>query len=143
MPDLPTNVLSAAQLKAMPLTDRVRALLRNGRLNLRFPLLRVILFPLALNQGNLFVFTAKVIKWSQLLELLGTDVDVGSAMKALQQVAVLVRGCWVIKSEILYPKDSFSAHSSSPAEVIARARDYLVSYMSIVIILELSFLVDQ
>lgn len=72
------------------------------------------------------IFSAKVIKWSQLLALLDSGVNQPSVMKALQQVAVLIQGCWVIKSEILHPKDSFSAHNSSPAEIICRARDFVV-----------------
>jgi len=58
--------------------------------------------------------------------MLPQEVDSSSVLKALQQVAVLVQGCWAVKSEILYPKDSYSAYSSSPAELISRARDYLV-----------------
>jgi len=69
---------------------------------------------------------AKVIKWTQLIDLLDDEVDHSLVIKALQQVAVLVQGCWVVKSDILYPKDSFSAHSASPADVISRARDYMV-----------------
>ena len=76
--------------------------------------------------ANFDLFLAKAIKWNQLLALLDSGVNQPSVMKALQQVAVLVQGCWVIKSEIPHPKDSFSAYNSSPAEVICRARDFMV-----------------
>lgn len=48
-------------------------------------------------------------------------------LKALAQLAVLVRGNWAVKSEVLFPKDTFSAVSGVPAEVMCRARDYVVS----------------
>lgn len=97
-PDKPSNTLSSAQLKTMSLNDQVKNIVTN----------------------------AKVIKWTQLIDLLDDEVDHSLVIKALQQVAVLVQGCWVVKSDILYPKDSFSAHSASPADVISRARDYML-----------------
>ncbi|XP_067931838.1 DNA-directed RNA polymerase III subunit RPC5-like [Watersipora subatra] len=97
-PDMPSNVLSMAQLQSMSLNDRVKAIVTN----------------------------AKVIRWSQLIALLDKDIDQSLAMKAIQQVAVLVQGCWVVKSEVLHPKDTFSAHNHSPAEVICRARDFML-----------------
>lgn len=48
-------------------------------------------------------------------------------LKALPQLAVLVRGNWAVKSEVLFPKDTLSAVSGVPAEVMCRARDYVVS----------------
>ncbi|KAL3236912.1 hypothetical protein MRX96_022162 [Rhipicephalus microplus] len=44
----------------------------------------------------------------------------------LQQVALLVQGCWVVKSDVLYPKDSFSPKTGVPAETMSRARDFLM-----------------
>ena len=61
------------------------------------------------------------------MALLDRDIDQSLILKAVQQVAVLVQGCWVVKSELLHPKDSFSAYNHSPAEVICRARDLVVS----------------
>lgn len=48
-------------------------------------------------------------------------------LKVLPQLAVLVRGNWAVKSEVLFPKDTLSAVSGVPAEVMCRARDYVVS----------------
>ncbi|XP_064644634.1 DNA-directed RNA polymerase III subunit RPC5-like isoform X1 [Lineus longissimus] len=97
-PAMPTNVLSMTQLKTMTLGDQIRALLTN----------------------------AKVIKFSQLMALLPRETDPVSCLRSLQQVAMLVQGCWVVKSEILYPKDTCSPHSGIPAEVLCRGRDYVM-----------------
>lgn len=70
---------------------------------------------------------AKAIRWNQLLTLLEKGTDQSLVLKAVQQVAVLVQGCWVVKSEVLYPKSTFSAHNNSPADVMCRARDFVVS----------------
>lgn len=70
---------------------------------------------------------AKVIKFGQLLQLLPRDTDAMAVLRSLQQVAMLVQGCWVVKSEILYPKDTFSSHSGVSSEILCRARNYVVS----------------
>ena len=49
-----------------------------------------------------------------------------SVLKVLQQVAVLVQGNWVVKSDIIYPKDSKS-ESGVTNDLIQRGRDYVVS----------------
>lgn len=41
--------------------------------------------------------SAKVIRFSQLLALLPQGVDATAVLRSLQQVAVLVQGCWVVK----------------------------------------------
>ncbi|XP_070581554.1 DNA-directed RNA polymerase III subunit RPC5-like [Ptychodera flava] len=98
MPQMPSNVLSMTQLKTMPLADQVRALLTS----------------------------AKVLRFSQLLTLVSPVTDQTAVLRALQQVAVLVQGCWVVKSEVLYPKDSISANSGVSAEILSRGRDYIM-----------------
>ncbi|XP_064614481.1 DNA-directed RNA polymerase III subunit RPC5-like [Liolophura sinensis] len=97
-PAMPNNVLSLAQLRTLPLSDQVRALLIN----------------------------AKTIRMSQLMSLLPNNTEVMSALRSLQQVAMLVQGCWVVKSDILYPKDSCSPHTGISAEVMCKARDYVM-----------------
>ena len=97
-PAMPTNVLSMTELKHMTLGDQVRALLKN----------------------------AKVIRFSQLLTLLPKGSDPTAMLRSLQQVALLVQGCWVVKSEVLYPEDTFSAFSGVPAQVLCRCRDYIM-----------------
>lgn len=55
------------------------------------------------------------------------------ALKSLQQVAELVQGNWVVKSEILYPsgeKDKIvklCGISGIHPDIITKARDYVVS----------------
>ena len=96
-PEMPNNVLSLTQLKSMPLGDQVKSLLIN----------------------------AKVIRFSQLMTLLPQGTDPQATLRSLQHVAVLVQGCWVVKSEILYPKDGYNPHSSS-SELLCRGRDFMM-----------------
>jgi len=95
---LPHGVLSLKNLKTMELVDQLK---------------------------NLMV-TAKVIQFSQLCSLLGTSVDAKVVIKGLSQYAMLVQGCWVVKSEVLYPKDTKSPVSGAPAEKIWPSRDYMM-----------------
>ena len=97
-PPMPTNVLSLAELKTMTLSDQIKALLCN----------------------------AKIIRFAQLMSLLTKGTDPTAALRALQPVALLVQGCWVVKSEVIYPKDSCSPFSGAPAEALCRGRDYIM-----------------
>ncbi|XP_052262811.1 DNA-directed RNA polymerase III subunit RPC5-like isoform X2 [Dreissena polymorpha] len=97
-PAMPSNVLSLTQLKSMPLADQVKALLTN----------------------------AKVIRFSQLLHLLPQGTDPIATLRALQIVAVMVQGCWVVKSEVLYPKDGCSPNSGVSSEFLCRGRDFVM-----------------
>nr|XP_019922586.2 DNA-directed RNA polymerase III subunit RPC5 isoform X1 [Crassostrea gigas] len=97
-PAMPSNVLSLIQLRTMPLHDQVKTLLTN----------------------------AKVIRFSQLLALLPQGIEATGVLRSLQQVAVLVQGCWVVKSEILYPKEATSPHSGVSADHLCRGRDYVM-----------------
>lgn len=47
-------------------------------------------------------FTAKVMKFSQLLHYLSSSFDANNVLKPLQQVAYLVQGCWVVKRYCRY-----------------------------------------
>lgn len=40
---------------------------------------------------------AHVLKYSMLVEMLPPDVDLISLERLVQQIAVLVQGCWVVK----------------------------------------------
>lgn len=59
----------------------------------------------------------------------GEGITADVILKTLPKVAVLVRGNWVVKSEVLYPSNTFSATSGVPAELMCRARDYVVGKM--------------
>ncbi|KAF5282469.1 hypothetical protein FQR65_LT14277 [Abscondita terminalis] len=71
---------------------------------------------------------AKIMTFQQLMMVLvgceGLTPD--SLLKTLPQVAVLVRGNWIVKSEILFPVNTFSAISGVPAELMCKARDYIL-----------------
>ncbi|XP_048465411.1 DNA-directed RNA polymerase III subunit RPC5 isoform X3 [Rhincodon typus] len=98
VPLAPSNVLSMAQLRTLPLADQVRTLMKN----------------------------VKVVQFANLMGLLGSGVDSTAVLRCIQQVAMLVQGCWVVKSDVLYPKDSCSPHSGVAAEVLCRGRDFVM-----------------
>uniref|UniRef100_A0A8C7QQG9 Polymerase (RNA) III (DNA directed) polypeptide E n=1 Tax=Oncorhynchus mykiss TaxID=8022 RepID=A0A8C7QQG9_ONCMY len=98
MPVGPSNVLSMAQLRTLPLGDQVKTLLKN----------------------------VKVIPFANLMGLLTPGTDSTAVLRCIQQVALLVQGNWVVKSDVLYPKNSCSPHSGVPAEVLCRGRDFVM-----------------
>nr|XP_046232947.1 DNA-directed RNA polymerase III subunit RPC5 [Scatophagus argus] len=94
----PSNVLSMAQLRTLPLADQVKTLMKN----------------------------VKVMPFANLMGLLASGTDSTSALRCIQQVALLVQGNWVVKSDVLYPKNTCSPHSGVPAEVLCRGRDFVM-----------------
>ncbi|TRY83778.1 hypothetical protein DNTS_025263 [Danionella cerebrum] len=94
----PSNVLSMAQLRTLPLGDQVKTLMKN----------------------------VKVIPFANLMGLLSSGTDSTSVLRCIQQVALLVQGNWVVKSDVLYPNTTCSSHSGVPAEVLCRGRDFVV-----------------
>ncbi|XP_071763882.2 DNA-directed RNA polymerase III subunit RPC5 [Centroberyx gerrardi] len=94
----PSNVLSMAQLRTLPLGDQVKTLMKN----------------------------VKVMPFANLMGLLASGTDSTSVLRCIQQVALLVQGNWVVKSDVLYPKNSCSPHSGVPAEVLCRGRDFVM-----------------
>lgn len=49
-------------------------------------------------------------------------------LRTLPSVGLLVKGNWIVLSEILYPADSVSSIHGVPAEFMCRARDYVVRF---------------
>lgn len=94
----PSNMLSMAQLRTLPLGDQVKTLMKN----------------------------VKVMPFANLMGLLASGTDSTSALRCIQQVALLVQGNWVVKSDVLYPKNTCSPHSGVPAEVLCRGRDFVM-----------------
>lgn len=94
----PSNVLSMAQLRTLPLVDQVRTLMKN----------------------------VKVMPFANLMGLLASGTDSTAVLRCIQQVALLVQGNWVVKSDVLYPKNTCSPHSGVPAEVLCRGRDFVM-----------------
>ncbi|EMP34971.1 DNA-directed RNA polymerase III subunit RPC5 [Chelonia mydas] len=97
-PVAPSNVLSMAQLRTLPLADQIKILMKN----------------------------VKVMPFANLMSLLGSGIDSTAVLRCIQQVAMLVQGNWVVKSDVLYPKDTSSPHSGVPAEVLCRGRDFVM-----------------
>ncbi|KAL1517071.1 hypothetical protein ABEB36_000883 [Hypothenemus hampei] len=99
-PTLPSHVLSLHALRGLPLQEQCKLLLKD----------------------------AQIIQFHQIMLLLAgvEGVTADALIKSLQKVAVLVRGNWVVKSEVLYPDNSLSATSGVPAELMCRARDYIL-----------------
>lgn len=71
------------------------------------------------------LLNAKVVKFEQLMEILKTT-DHLPVLRTLQSIAMLVQSCWVVKSELLYPKDSFSPVTRVPAEILCKVRDFVI-----------------
>ncbi|KAM3859340.1 DNA-directed RNA polymerase III subunit RPC5 [Diretmus argenteus] len=94
----PSNVLSMAQLRTLPLGDQVKTLMKN----------------------------VKMMPFANLMGLLASGTDSTSVLRCIQQVALLVQGNWIVKSDVLYPKNSCSPHSGVPAEVLCRGRDFVM-----------------
>ncbi|XP_015281688.1 PREDICTED: DNA-directed RNA polymerase III subunit RPC5 [Gekko japonicus] len=97
-PVAPSNVLSMAQLRMLPLADQIKILMKN----------------------------VKVIPFANLMSLLTSGTDPTAVLRCIQQVAMLVQGNWVVKSDVLYPKETSSPHSGVPAEVLCRGRDFVM-----------------
>lgn len=76
----------------------------------------------------MYFFLAKIITFQQLMILLsgGESINMETVLRTLPQVASLCRGNWVVRSDVLYPKDTFSSISGVPANIMCRARDYVV-----------------
>ncbi|VDL93620.1 unnamed protein product [Schistocephalus solidus] len=97
---------------------------------------------LGLIMGNLSIafipvfstfLAAHVIRFDKLLECLRDRfqdkqlVNAVTVIPALQRLAVLLCGWWVVKSEVLYPPNTFSEHASVPSAQLIRARDYVMA----------------
>ncbi|KAF8572440.1 hypothetical protein P879_00658 [Paragonimus westermani] len=55
------------------------------------------------------------------------QVTNAAVLQHVQKVAVLVRGWWVVKSELLYPPATYSEHATIPSSLLIRARDYIMA----------------
>uniref|UniRef100_A0A0R3WIG4 SH2 domain-containing protein n=1 Tax=Hydatigena taeniaeformis TaxID=6205 RepID=A0A0R3WIG4_HYDTA len=80
-----------------------------------------------------FSVSARVIKFDKLLECLRERspdknlVTPAAVIPILNRLAVLVRGWWVVRSDILYPPNTYSEHASVPSTQLIRARDYVMA----------------
>ncbi|XP_063790526.1 DNA-directed RNA polymerase III subunit RPC5 [Pseudophryne corroboree] len=97
-PVAPSNVLSMAQLRTLPLADQIKILMKN----------------------------VKVIPFANLMGLMAAGTESITVLRCIQQVAMLIQGNWVVKSDVVYPKESSSPHSGVSAEVLCRGRDFVM-----------------
>lgn len=79
------------------------------------------------------------MSFTELKNTLSSEHETAMILKYLQQVAVLVQGNWIINSELIYPKDTKSHQNGIPAELMCRARDFVVSTS----ILNIKFLIIE
>ncbi|KAJ8667381.1 hypothetical protein QAD02_009043 [Eretmocerus hayati] len=96
--NIPSHTTSLSYIRTLPPLDQVRILMKD----------------------------AKVMSFVQLRTILSSEHETSTILKYLQQVSVLVQGNWIVNSELIYPKDTMSAHSGIPSELMCRARDYVL-----------------
>lgn len=101
-PALPCHLISMTALRSLPLSEMVQTVLKE----------------------------VKVITFGQLCGLLAGTGDTVKLLRSVQQCAVLVQGNWVVRSDIVYPKDTVSEQNGVPAELMIRARDYILCLLS-------------
>jgi DNA-directed RNA polymerase-3 subunit RPC5 len=84
-------------------------------------------FPLA-EQVRLLLINAKILSFDQIIKLLMGKFEANSILKTLQMYALLVQGNWVVKSEILYNKETSPSSflTGIPTELLCRARDFII-----------------
>ncbi|KAL5237487.1 hypothetical protein ACI65C_004897 [Semiaphis heraclei] len=80
---------------------------------------------------KILLFNAKMISTKMLMNLLhkcgvSNDESVSTILTHLKEIAVLVRGNWVIKSEELYPDKTISSHFGLSFEIMRILRDYII-----------------
>lgn len=70
-----------------------------------------------------------MINFDKLMELLKCkSVTTEKVLRTLPSVGILVQGNWIVSSENIYPPESVSGTNGVPAELMCRARDYIVSW---------------
>ncbi|KAI4496854.1 hypothetical protein M0804_000664 [Polistes exclamans] len=79
-----------------------------------------------LDQVRTHVKHMKVVSFTAIRLLISPEHDTASILKYLQQLAVLVQGNWIVNSELIYTKDSESSNSGIPADLMCKARDYIL-----------------
>lgn len=100
---LPARVISKAKLKSMPLIDQLKCILKD----------------------------AKMLSFDDVMSILHESmyakITIEKVLRNLPQVGILIHGNWVPQSEILYHTEMLSNANGVKAELMIRARDYVVS----------------
>lgn len=96
---LPSRVICMHKLKQMTLVDQIKVILKD----------------------------AKVLTFQQIMNLLpNRNLAPDKVLRTLPMAGVLIRGNWVVQSEIIYPEGSVSGTNGVPAEQMCKARDYIL-----------------
>ena len=69
--------------------------------------------------------STKIIHFYTLLSLLPGSPDPNAVVRLLQSYAVLIQGCWIVKSDLLFPSGTIST-TGVCSEKICKARDLLL-----------------
>nr|CAG4638507.1 EOG090X07NA [Cyclestheria hislopi] len=100
---LPLESVSMTHIRALPLGEQVKHIMLN----------------------------VKLISFGHLCDVLKIMGDARQQLlRSVQQVAVLVQGNWVVKSDVLYPKDKLCGVTGIHHEIIIKARDYLLYHFT-------------
>uniref|UniRef100_A0A336KN23 CSON011946 protein n=1 Tax=Culicoides sonorensis TaxID=179676 RepID=A0A336KN23_CULSO len=91
------KVISNRKAKSLPLADQIKTILLN----------------------------AKVVPFS-LIQSRVTETNTDKLLRVLQTVGTLLRGNWVLQSELLYPESSVSSINGVPGQLMTRAREYVL-----------------
>lgn len=123
--ELPSGPKSMSGLRHLPVCEAVKALMENGEERetsvCRGGVRRVHCLLLTPAVG--------VLPFARVCSLLGAYSVAAEheVLEGLQHACVLVQGCWVVRSEVLYPKNYTSPHNGIGSDVMCRARDLIVS----------------
>ncbi|KAG1682223.1 DNA-directed RNA polymerase III subunit RPC5 [Nymphon striatum] len=74
---------------------------------------------------KIILINSFVIKMSQLIKNVPREHEIKEVLKILQQVAWLVQGCWVVRSEVLYEEIEVSKNGT-PHDLLCRGRDFIL-----------------
>lgn len=72
-------------------------------------------------------FTAKMVSFERLAQLIDTRIyDNEKILRALPTIGHMLHGNWVPQSEVVFPPKSVSGTNGVPADLMCRARDYVI-----------------
>lgn len=71
--------------------------------------------------------SAKVVSFDRLTQIVGKNIyDDEKIFRALPTVGLMIHGNWVVQSEAIYAPKTVSPTNGVPAELMCRARDYIL-----------------
>lgn len=77
------------------------------------------------DQIQYLLISAKMLKFDTIVSYV-TDKNIDRILHALGIVGTLIKGNWVVKSEVLYPEKMVSAINGVEAKFMVRAREYIL-----------------